>query len=101
MTIKVGRSEFKVSTPANLDEKLVDLCGCSAKEMRQMIDGPVVPVTLAAALLPFIDGEISRQELGERIGKVGDLTELRNDVLALYDKATKPEGKSADAKAKA
>jgi hypothetical protein len=31
MTIKVGRSELKVSTPANLDEKLVDLCGCSPR----------------------------------------------------------------------
>jgi hypothetical protein len=53
MTIKVGRSDLKVSTPHNLDEKLVDLCGCNAKEMRQMIDGPVTPVTLATALLPF------------------------------------------------
>lgn len=87
MTIKVGRSVLKVSAPANLDEKLIELCGCSAREMRAMIDGPVTPVTLATALLPFVEGEIARHDLGDRLGRAGDLTSIRNDVLGLYDRA--------------
>lgn len=96
MTIKVGRSELKVSAPSNLDEKLVEICGCSAKEMRQMIDGPVTPVTLATALLPFVGDEIDRHDLGQRIARSEDITQIRNDVLALYDKAAKgaPDGGS-------
>jgi hypothetical protein len=96
MTIKIGRSELKVSTPSDLDERLIELCGCSAKEMRQMIDGPVTPVTLATALLPFV--EIERHDLGDRLGRAGDLTAIRNDVIALYDKAA--EKGSADGKTK-
>lgn len=102
MTIKVGRSDLKVSTPSNLDDQLVELCGCSAKEMRQLIDGPVTPSTLATALMPFVADDVDRHELGRRIARSEDINEVRNDVLALYDKADKPEkGASDGGKAKA
>lgn len=98
MTIKFGRSELKVSTPANLDDRLVDLCGCSAKEVRQMIDGPVTPVMLATAMFPFVESEIARHELGERLGKLDDLAPVRDDVMALYDKAAKGSADATKAK---
>lgn len=95
--MKIGKETLKIHRPVNLDEQLTELTGCSAKEIRdQLRTGSPIASSLAAALLPFISGDKpDRHALAEDIVKAG-ASEIRDKVLALYERAEadaeKPKG---------
>jgi hypothetical protein len=83
--MKVGKRDLSISAPADLDEKLIELTGHSAKEMRTLLDSWCSPSVVAGALLPFVKDPPSRQDLAETIAKAG-VDHVRADVRALYDR---------------
>ena len=97
--MKVGKRDLSLSTPDDLDEKLIELTGHSAKEMRGLLETWCGPSIVAGALLPFVKDPPSRQELAETIAKAG-VDSVRADVRGLYDRALSskkavPDGKKA------
>lgn len=94
--MKVGKRALSISTPDDLDERLIELTGHSAKEMRGILENWCGPSVVAGALLPFVKDPSSRQELAETIAKAG-VDEVRADVRGLYDRAASKKA-SGDAK---
>lgn len=84
--MKIGRRNLEISTPEDLDEKLIEQTGVSAREMRDILNTWCSPSTVASALLPLLKEPPSRPELGETIAKAG-VDEVRADVRGLYEKA--------------
>jgi hypothetical protein len=93
--MKVGKRDLSISTPDDLDERLIELTGHSAKEMRGLLDNWCGPSVVAGALLPFVKDPPSRPELAETIAKAG-VDEVRAEVRGLYDRVAKKA--SGDAK---
>jgi len=92
--VQVGKRKLEISTPDDLDDKLIELTGHSAKEMRGLLDNWCSPSVVSGALLPFVKDPPSRQDLAETIAKAG-VDEVRADVRGLYDRSSR---KAADAK---
>lgn len=93
--MKIGKENLKIHRPANLDEQLVELTGCSADEIRgQLRTGSPIASSLASALLPFIAGDKpDRHALAETIAAAG-VDAVRAKVLALYERG-EPDGEKA------
>jgi hypothetical protein len=94
VSVQVGKRKLEISTPDDLDDKLIELTGHSAKEVRALLNSWCSPSVVAAALLPFVKDGPSRHELAETIAKAG-VNEVRADVRALYDKKAGADGKKA------
>jgi hypothetical protein len=95
--MKVGKRDLAISTPDDLDDKLIELTGHSAKEMRGLLESWCSPSVVAGALLPFVKDPPSRQDLAETIAKAG-VDQVRADVRGLYDRASSSRKAAPDAK---
>lgn len=84
--MKIGKRDLQIATPDDLDARLVELTGHSAKEVRAMLDTWCPPSLLAGAILPFVKDPPSRQALAVTISKAG-ADEVRGEVRALLDRA--------------
>lgn len=84
--MKIGSLNLRIARPDNLDEQLLESTGCSAAETRVHLQSHCLPGSLAAALLPFIDGDKPvRHTLAEAIAAEG-AERVRQQVLKLYER---------------
>jgi hypothetical protein len=97
--IKIGKSELSVSTPDDLDGRLIEMAGVSAKEVAGFLRSGAHAPMIALALTPFLSDGPSRDDLTRRIQN-SDVVAVRQAVLALYDKAEENEKGGAGGKAK-
>ena len=82
--MKIGDTTLKIAKPDKLDDRLVALTGCSSAEVLRELSGYPIASTVAAALLPFVQGETSLPELADLIGRAG-VDNVLPGVLALYN----------------
>lgn len=87
MTIKIGAKTLAIRTPADLDDRLVAMTGCTADEIRGQLREGGHPRHVATALYPFLGEDApSVGELASLIANE-DMNEVRGNVLALYEPA--------------
>jgi len=85
--MRIGKLTLQLARPDDLDEQLLESTGCSAEEIRGHLAGPCPAGAVAAALLPFVQGERPvRHTLAEAIA-AADIADVRRRVLALYGAA--------------
>lgn len=83
--MKIGDLTLELVKPEKLDEQLVAMTGCPAREMREHLTSAAIADYVGAALIPFVKEPPPRIVLAQAIAAEG-VAEVRVAVQKLYDK---------------
>lgn len=87
MTIKIGEKTLAYRTPSDLDAVLIEATGCNAAETAAQLKRGGQPSHIARALYPFLtEKDLLVHDLAGLIADA-DVTDVRNQVIALYEPA--------------
>lgn len=81
--MKIGKLNLEVVAPTDLKGSLLESCGCSPKEVVELLQSYPIASTVAMALNPFLKDPLPVPELSDAIAEEGlDVVTLL--VLAMY-----------------